>query len=193
MLKGVTLRIETERLVLREYKEEDWLPVHEYCKLPEVSQYMIWGPNSEENTREFIAHSIAQQIKSPRDQYEVAVVLKKTGIVVGGIGMRLKTERKKDADLGYCYNPQVWGQGIGTEAAAAMIDFGFGTLGLHRIWATCDSENPGSAGIMRKCGMSPEAHFRQDELIKGRWRDSLLYAILEHEWQAKTGRVALPG
>jgi len=181
-LAGGTLEIETERLLLREYREEDWVQVHEYCKLPEVSRYMIWGPNLEDNTREFIGQSIVHQNKTPRQQYEMAAVLKETGAVIGGIGMRLKSDRKKDADLGYCYSPAVWGKGIGTEAAAAMIKFGFQSFGLHRIWATCDVENLGSAGIMRKCGMTPEAHFRQDELIKGRWRDTLLYAILDHEW-----------
>lgn len=185
------MRIETERLILREYVESDWEQVHLYSSDPEVSRYMIWGPNTEQDTKAFVVRVLNKQKEKPRTEYELAVVLKATGKVVGGIGLRLRNERKKDADIGYCFHRDMWGKGVGSEAAAAMLKLGFEHFGLHRIWATCDVENPGSAGVMRKNGMKEEAHFRRDELIKGQWRDTLLYAILEDEWRASDRSAAI--
>ena len=55
-------------------------------------------------------------------------------------------------------------------------------LGLHRIFATCDTGNEASSRVLEKTGMRREAHFRQDNMIRGKWRDSYLYAVLEDEW-----------
>lgn len=177
------IEIETKRLILREYREDDWSDVHEYSKLPEVTKFMTWGPNTEDQTKQFISLMVSKNIDLARDSYEFAAVLKETGRVIGGIGMRIKSESLKTADMGYCYSPEVWGKGVGTEAAAAMLKLGFETLGLHRIWAVCDTENAGSEAIMRKNGMTKEGQFRKDQLIKGEWRDSHFYAILEDEWR----------
>jgi RimJ/RimL family protein N-acetyltransferase len=184
------VRIETKRLILREYNDGDLEQVHSYCCDPEVTAFMIWGPNSKEQTQDFLTtaqwHAANEH---PRKVFELAVVLKETGIVVGGIGMRLRTERKRDADIGYCYSRAVWGQGVGTEAANAMLKFGFETLGLHRIWATCAIENKGSSGIMRKIGMTQEARYRQEDWVNGAWQDALLFAILDYEWQERSRHI----
>lgn len=50
----MSIRIETERLLLREYLSSDWSDVHEYCKDPDVTRFMLWGPNSDEQTRDFL-------------------------------------------------------------------------------------------------------------------------------------------
>jgi len=68
-----------------------------------------------------------------------------------------------------------------------MVDWGFERLGLHRIWAICDIRNVGSRRVLEKIGMSREAHLREHLWVKGRWRDSYLYAILEQEWAGRRG------
>ena len=80
-------------------------------------------------------------------------------------------------------HPAQWGRGYTTEAARAMIDFGFRELGLHRIWADCDPRNVASWRVLEKLGLRREAHLRQNARIKGEWVDSLLYAILDREWR----------
>ncbi|HEY9775945.1 MAG TPA: GNAT family protein [Planktothrix sp.] len=183
------VQIETNRLILREYTDEDFAQVHAYCADPMVTRFMTWGPNSEKQTQEFLTSVQWLAVnEDPRKVYEMAVVLKETQTIVGGIGMRLKSERKKDADIGYCFSQSVWGRGVGTEAAEAMLKLGFTKLGLHRIWATCALENKGSEGIMRKIGMRKEAHYRLEDFIMGDWQDSVLYAILADEWQQRSNR-----
>jgi RimJ/RimL family protein N-acetyltransferase len=106
------------------------------------------------------------------------------GRVIGAIRLGVNDEASRTGDVGYSLNSAYWRQGLGTEAAWAMIDAGFEVLGLHRIWAECDVRNAGSYGIMEKLGMRREAHFRQDQRARDGWRDSYLYAILADEWSA---------
>jgi RimJ/RimL family protein N-acetyltransferase len=80
--------------------------------------------------------------------------------------------------MGYLISPAAQGQGYATEAARALLDFGLTTGGLHRITATCDPENTGSVRVLEKIGMSREGHLRDHFLIRGAWRDRLLYAKL---------------
>ena len=64
-----------------------------------------------------------------------------------------------------------------------MMTFGFETLKLHRIYATCDPRNIGSSKVLEKIGMSKEGILRENMLMKdGVWRDSLLYSMLKQEW-----------
>lgn len=84
-------------------------------------------------------------------------------------------------DVGYVLRRDRWGQGYGTETARMLVDFGFQTLGLHRIEATCDPYNVASRKILEKTGMQYEGRARQRLWVHGTWRDSLLFAILEAE------------
>ena len=72
-----------------------------------------------------------------------------------------------------------------------LLRLGFEELGLHRIIGRCDGRNTASAKVMERLGMRREAHFRQNELVKGEWCDELVYAMLAEEWPA--GAQQLPG
>lgn len=175
----------TARLVLRDFREDDWASVHEYASDLDVVRYMPWGPNSEDQTRAFIERALTAQSEEPRTKFEFAVTLKESGRLIGGCGIRMASARDRSADMGYCLRRDVWGQGYATEAAGAVLGFGFDVLNRHRIFATCDTENLASAGVLEKLGMRREAHFREDTRLRGRWRDTYLYAVLEQEWRAR--------
>jgi RimJ/RimL family protein N-acetyltransferase len=64
-----------------------------------------------------------------------------------------------------------------------MADFGFHRFGVHRIWAGCIAENTASVHVLEKLGMKLEGRFREHRYYKDRWWDSLIYAILDYEWQ----------
>lgn len=179
------MQLETSRLVLRDFKATDWKAVHEYAVDPEVVKFMLWGPNTVEETQFFVDMALEKQRDKPRRTYEFAVTLKDGGTLIGAAGLRVNPDEPLVADVGYCYNRKYWRQGYSTEACLRLLEFGFAELGLHRIWATCDSENLGSAGVLAKCGMRQEAHFVQDQQIKGHWRDTLLFAILQEEFERR--------
>lgn len=186
--------IETGRLILREFRRDDWESIHEYAVDPEVYRYMPWGPNSEDETRAFVERAIASRQQDPRLSFELAVTLEENGRLIGGGGIRAANEDFRAADMGYCLRRDSWGLGLATEAAAGLIGFGFERLGLHRIWATCDTGNTRSARVLEKAGMELEGTMRDDTWLRGRWRSSHLYAILEADWmQGKARNQAGPG
>ncbi|WP_128657496.1 GNAT family N-acetyltransferase [Paenibacillus sp. 598K] len=181
------IEMETERLTLREFTIEDVPAVQRYASDPLVVRYMIWGPNRLEETEQFVAQAIAMQGQNPRRDYEVAVVLKSSGELIGGCGLHCSDPAQ--GEIGYCFHPDYWRQGYGAEAALALLDLGFGRLGLHRISATCRPDNEGSAGVMKKVGMTYEGRLRGHMYHKGAWHDSDQYSILEDEYRARTSVV----
>lgn len=178
------MELRTERLLLREFVEEDWRAVHEYGSDPEVVRFMPWGPNTEDDTRAFVARALAAQSEEPRRNYYAAVTLLAGGWLIGACSLHLGSPANRSAWIGYCYARAFWGCGYATEAARALVSFGFRELGLHRIWASCDVENAASARVMEKLGMQREGRLRQDMNIRCRWRDSFIYAVLEGGWES---------
>ena len=87
--------------------------------------------------------------------------------------------------FGFVLHKHYWGFGIATEAAQAVVRFGFEQLGLHRVVAECFVEQVASARIFEKLGMRREGHFRKNALKAGIWRDTYLYAVLNEEWRAQ--------
>jgi RimJ/RimL family protein N-acetyltransferase len=175
--------IRTRRLLLREFREDDFDDVHAYAEDPLVSRYMDWGPNTPEMTRQFFDRVLAEQQPWPRPQVSLAVELADEGRVIGSARMALQGQG--DADLGYSYHSAYWRQGYGYEVAEALVETAFGALALHRVWATCDVRNRGSFGIMEKLGMRREGTFRKDVKVRDGWRDTHFYALLAEEWASR--------
>jgi len=175
------LPLQTDRLILRDFVAGDWRAAHTYAADPEVVRYMEWGPNDEAMSRAFIERVVALQRAEPRRDFELAITLRADDELIGGCGFHISDPQNRAGWLGYILARQHWGQGYATEAARALLRFGFEHFGLHRIWATCDPRNAASAHVLEKIGMRREGHLRENKLQRGSWRDSYLYAILEHE------------
>lgn len=175
--------IRTERLLLREFREADFDDIHTYAIDPLVVRYMDWGPNTPEVTREVLDRWLKEQETWPRGHVNLAVELVEEAFVIGSI--RLSLQDAGNADLGYSYNSAYWRRGYGFEAAEAVVRVAFETLGLHRVWATCDVRNRGSFGIMEKLGMRREGTLRKNQKVRDGWRDTHLYALLSEEWAAR--------
>ncbi|MHB8595245.1 MAG: GNAT family N-acetyltransferase [Ktedonobacteraceae bacterium] len=175
--------ITTKRLVLREFEEQDWPAVLTYQSDPRYLRYYDWTERTEKDVRAFVGMFIAWHEAEPRTRFQLAITLASNGQLIGNCGIRKKTPDAQDADIGYELDPRYWGCGYATEAARAMLAFGFRELALHRIWAWCIAENVASAHVLEKIGMRQEGSLRQNEWMQGCWWDTLLYAMLEHEWK----------
>jgi RimJ/RimL family protein N-acetyltransferase len=179
--------LRTERLLLRDFRHEDFDDVHAYAIDPEVVRYMEWGPNTPEITREVLDRFLAEAKTWPRAGVTLAVEHVATGRVIGSIRLEAHDPANRTADMGYSFHRPYWRQGYATEAARAVVGAAFGVLGLHRVWATCDVRNAGSWGVMEKLGMRREGLLRQNRLVRDGWRDSYVYALLASEWTSATG------
>ena len=89
------------------------------------------------------------------------------------------------AEIGCNIARPLWGRGLATEAAAAVIAFGFHELGLARVQASTDIRNTASWRVMEKLGMAREGVARENRLLKDERVDDVLYAVLRGEWQAR--------
>jgi ribosomal-protein-alanine N-acetyltransferase len=176
--------LRTERLVLREFRATDLDDIQAYAGDREVTRFLDWGPNTPEQTREFLAGAIAGQAAWPRFEFGFALDHLPSGRMIGSASLRLVDAPNRTVEVGYCLNRDFWGQGLMPEAARALAQAAFGRLGLHRLVATCDARNVGSSRVMEKLGMRREGLFRTDRQIKGAWRDTFIYAILAEEWTA---------
>lgn len=174
------VHLQGARVLVREFETGDFEAVHRYGSDPEVSRYMDWGPNSEQETHGFLRAVIAAGSEDPRRQFELAVVV--DGDLVGGVGLRVNSVLHQRGDMGYVLRRDAWGKGYASEAARLILRFGFLSLDLHRIEATCDPRNIGSRRVLERIGMRFEGQMREHMRTHGAWRDSLLYAILRGEW-----------
>ena len=178
------MNLTTARLELREFSESDWPAVLAYQGKPLYLRYYEWTERTPQAVREFVQMFLVQQQEQPRTRFQLAIVLRETGRLIGNCGLRMRSPGALEGDIGYELDPTYWGQGYATEAARVMLRFGFTQFGLHRIWSWCIADNLASARVLEKIGMRQEGHLRENEYFKGRWWDTLMYAILESEWQA---------
>jgi len=112
-------------------------------------------------------------------------VLPETGVLIGDVVLFWRSREHRQGEIGYIFHPDYHGNGYATEAAREMLRLGFDDLGLHRIVGRVDARNTASARVLERLGMRPEAHFLQNEMVKGEWTDEIVYAMLEHEWRAR--------
>jgi [ribosomal protein S5]-alanine N-acetyltransferase len=103
--------------------------------------------------------------------------------LIGSCGVRKEKPNDRKGELGFEIAPDFWGQGYASEAARAMLGFAFGEMRLHRIFAACLAANRAAGRVAEKAGMKLEARLRHNEWIKGQWHDTLIYGILEQEFQ----------
>ena len=176
--------IQTERLHLRPFCEDDLDLIRRlYCD-EEIMKYMPSDTMSEEEAERHLETVIREWGQPPRNNYEMAVLLRDTEERIGRA--HIEIDRKTDTGMiGWMLTPEHWGKGYATEITRALIDHCFDAFHLHRVNGVCNPENAASWHVMEKCGMRREACFRKKcRYVKHgivRWEDELEYAILESE------------
>lgn len=194
------MKIATPRLILRDFMFEDWPAVLAYQSDPRYLHYYPWLDREPEQVQTFVQTFLDQQQARPRIKFQLAITLRQPDTppcppedelnhtpvqpLIGNCGIRLGVAGADHADLGYEINPVHWGKGYATEAARAMLDFGFRELGVQRIWAWCNAENRASSRVLEKLGMHLSRRITEDQYFKERWWDTLEYEILRPQWEA---------
>jgi RimJ/RimL family protein N-acetyltransferase len=187
------MRIETERLLLREYVPDDWRAVLAYMLKPGYDDYYEAQTRDEAYARDFVGWFMRWQDEVPRRRLQMAVTRKGApDVVIGSCGLRLaaieehidSTSPVREAVLGYDLDPSHWHLGYATEAARAILGFGFETLDLHRVWSYHVAENERSAAVLRRLGFQQEGRLRENDWQRGDWHDTVVYGLLAAEWAA---------
>ncbi len=180
------LLLKTERLTIRDFCEDDWKDIAERTAQEEVALYMPWDTNTWAE-REKIVNWIEEQrtltFETVGRYLEFAIVLDEKNI--GDVAIKRLAEGHEVAEVGWVLSREHQGRGYAAEATAALMDWCFRNLELHRMTSMCDAKNTASFKLMERLGMRREAHHVKSSLIKGEWVDDLIYAVLRDEWLAR--------
>lgn len=175
--------IETNRLRLRHFREDDCAPFMAYRNDPEVARYQSWEGITESEARIFIQEVKEIQPWTPGEWLQIAIELKETGLLVGDCAFKIEEDDENQAEIGYTLARAYQGRGFASEAISCILEYAFASLGLHRVIAITDVENAPSVALLERLGLRREGHFHQNVWFKGKWGDEYLYAMLQEEWQ----------
>lgn len=188
-LSDLTWPKQTARLSLRLAVEADLEPMWQIRRLDAVG---MWMTEASKELDGFLASATEHK------RLDSTLVVERDGELIGDLMLRVESawsqgevrELAKDtqAEIGWCIDPAVQGNGFATEAAAELVRIGFEDLGLRRLTAQCFADNEPSWRIMERLGMRREAYNVRDSLHRsGAWLDGMFYALLAEEWRAAVG------
>ena len=179
------VRLETDRLILREHRLEDLLPLHAILSDPAATWYLPFMRKDELAETESYLRSAMRDAERPiRLRYNLAVEEKATGALLGSVGLHMidGTTEGSHYGLGYFIRPESWNLGYATEAAREALRFMF-SGNAYRVSAACLAENLGSRCVAEKCGMTQEALLLAHTWHEGKWRDCVMYRLLKEEYE----------
>jgi len=182
----MTLPIVTERLVLRRFTQDDISDVLTFASQPSVARVTSERiPATEEGVREYILLQNSYQPFQKNKVFELAVERKEDGKVIGLLG--LIRQDHGQGEMGWVLGVEYRGKGYATEAARALMEYGFNSLGLHRIHADTSTDNLAARKIMERLGMRREDVMRGAVYEEGRWVDRYVYGMTADEWRDAKG------
>ena len=178
-----TQTIETSRLILRRAVREDAEPMfRNWASDPEVTKFLTWPTHSDIAVSEMVIGSWLQEYEKD-SYYQWMIELKEIGQPIGSISVVRQNDRVEEAEIGYCIGSQWWHKGIMTEALSAVIEYLFTEVGMNRVAARHDPNNPHSGGVMRKCGMKYEGTHRASDRNNQGICDAAQYAMTRSDWE----------
>jgi ribosomal-protein-alanine N-acetyltransferase len=177
------MELHSQRLSLREFRQNDFEAVREFESNPETHRYERAVPEVSA-TRAYIDRAVAWSRENPRSHYRLAVTLVPEDLVRGRVSLTLNNAEIREWEMGWAVHFRYWGNGYATEAARAVLGFAFGELRAHRVVAFCNALNTASTRVMDKIGMQPEGRLRETRWWNGGWADEFVYAILDRDWDS---------
>ncbi len=183
---GLSLRHETERLVLRDWRDEDWGPFFEGTNTPAVMQW-LGGVLDQERMA-----GVRQRLENYQAKHGHTfwpVERREDGAILGFCGLKRCTDEAGplgEMEIGWRLREDAWGKGYAREAAIASIDLAFERFGAERVVALTVEGNTPSWGLMRRLGMerSPEFDFTASGWAEG-MGTVIVYAITREAWAGR--------
>jgi RimJ/RimL family protein N-acetyltransferase len=176
---------ETERLLLRPFEEADLEHLLRLQTDPELTRWVPWPVRSPDEVEDSLRRKMAARELAPgADGVALAAVARDGGAFIADLTLHLPDEHG-GAELGFMVLPEHQGEGYATEGARALLALGFEEAGLHRITARVEPRNVASWRVLERIDMRREAHFLENERIKGEWQSEYVYALLAREWASR--------
>ena len=185
MTRRLELPIESDRLVIRALSLEDFDRHYAMYSNPDVVRYLYYGPMDATAARTHLARRSTAELPFEGSFLNLGVEVRGEGLLIGEVALGVVSTVHRVCEVGYVFDPRWFGHGYATEASAVMVELAFGRLNAHRVIGRIDGRNSASRRVLERLGMRQEAHFRENEFVKGQWTDEVVYAVLEDEWRAR--------
>lgn len=172
--------IGTKRLRLRPFQTTDAEAVHRLAGSQDVAAgTFLPHPMDRQAAQDWVTERLKDQAAGTGVTF--AITLLENGELIGSIGMELMLVHEQGR-LTYWLGRDYWNQGYGTEAVTALVEYGFNSLKLHRIYAPHFHTNPASGRVLQKVGMTHEGRLREHYLRFGQRVDVELYGMVRQEF-----------
>ena len=183
------MKLETERLILRYWKQGDQKQLIEVINNLNISKWILVIPHpyTKKDANWWINHCLEKQKKKEKDGYSFAIELKEENKIIRGIGLDSVNESQKKASVGYWLAEPYWRKGYASEALEEILKFVFTRLKLNRLEADVFVGNPSSGKLLEKFGAKLEGTKRKGARCKatGEIHDEYIYGLLKEEWKRK--------
>ena len=178
-MRALPLPLHSERLTFRALTSVDFEVHRALFSDPGVVRYLYDEVLNEEQVRAHLANRQWRGLNEVEGWANLAVCLE--GRVIGEIGFGLTSVVHRSCEIGYVFLSEVRGQGFASEASCVAVDIAMVFLRAHRVTARLDARNLASARLLSRLGMGQEAHFCENEFVKGEWTDEAVFAVLAKE------------
>lgn len=178
-----TIRLETDRLILRQFKIEDAENVfNNWASDDEVTKYLTWPTHSSvEMSRGYMEFCINGY--NEKNVYQWGMEMKNSHELIGNISVVKIIDEIDSVELGWVIGRKWWENGYTAEAAERLLEFFFTEVSVNRICAGHDIDNPNSGRVMQKIGMKYEGTLRQSGKNNQGIVDMANYSVLREEWR----------
>ncbi len=161
MIHKGTKYLETERLILRKFNVNDAQKMFDnWATNSNVTKFLTWQPHANVEITKAVLNDWISKYNED-NFYQWAIVIKDKNEPIGSLSVVRINEDVNETEIGYCIGEQWWGQGFTTEAFKRVIDFLFNEVGVKRICAKHDVNNPNSGKVMVKCGLKHEGTLKR--------------------------------
>lgn len=179
--------LSTPRLQLREMVQADVHALQRYGRDPDFRRYEDVADMDDASFNDIMQDILAERWRNPRYSFYFAITpAHAPDVTLGSIYVAIRHQAHRQGEIGYVLGREHWGKGYATESALAVLNFGFHVLDLHRIYAECNGENHASQRVLKRIGMRQEGHLHQTQYFSGRWWDTLIFAMLKHDFPTPT-------
>jgi len=182
------MAIEGDRVLLREYEEEDFGAFQALISDSELRALSVLRtPETEAEARLEFNELLADRNRGDRWRFIFAAFLKEDGTFLADAGFEVLKRNATGgvAEIGYFLDRRFRGRGYATEIASLLIAHCFTAMRFHKVIACCDGRNAASEKVMLRCGMRKEGEFARQRFKGDGWFDELRYGILKEEWMAR--------
>jgi RimJ/RimL family protein N-acetyltransferase len=183
-MTSLELPLRTDRLLLRAHRADDLDDLTRFHGDPEVVRYVPWPVRDREATERALRAKLDQASwASPGQALVLAVEVAATGTVIGEVLLKWVSDTDRQAEVGFAFRRDHWGQGYAAEAVSEVLRLAFDDLDLHRVTAVCIEGNSASARLLQRLGFSFEGRFVDHVFFKGEWATQLFFGLTAPLWR----------